>query len=146
MSWSNFMAFGAFYLNPNSFEAHYNISDEPRERAIAGLAMGGLQSIDTGIVHLGYFCWIGVFSPGVMFSDEFKNALKDPNKINKNLLVFDIVTGDNDALVGKSVTEFEAQLKQANVQHVYTVLPGGTHSMFVWRNALYHFLQKIFKQ
>jgi enterochelin esterase-like enzyme len=58
-------------------EAHYNISDEPRERAIAGLSMGGLQSIETGIVHLGYFCWIGAFSPGVIsaaFSDEFKNA------------------------------------------------------------------------
>jgi enterochelin esterase-like enzyme len=130
-------------------EARYNISNEPRERAIAGLSMGGLQSIETGIVHLGYFCWIGAFSPGVLsaaFSDEFKNALKDPNKINKNLLLFDIVTGDNDAMVGMSVTEFEAQLKQANVQHVYTVLPGGTHSMFVWRNALYHFLQKVFKQ
>ena len=36
-------------------ETHYNISDEPRERAIAGLSMGGLQSIETGIVHLGYF-------------------------------------------------------------------------------------------
>src|SRR6516164_7223169 len=46
-------------------ETHYNISDEPRERAIAGLSMGGLQSIETGIVHLGYFRWIGAFSPGV---------------------------------------------------------------------------------
>jgi enterochelin esterase-like enzyme len=129
-------------------KAHYNISDEPRERAIAGLSMGGLQSIETGIVHLGYFGWIGAFSPGVIsaaFSDEFKNALKDPDKINKNLLLFDIVSGDDDALVGKYVTEFEAQLKQANVQHVYTVVPGGTHSMFVWRPALYNFLQKVFK-
>ena len=45
--------------------AHYNISDEPRERAIAGASMGGLQSMETGIVHLGYFSWIGVFSPPV---------------------------------------------------------------------------------
>ena len=139
------MAFGAFYLNPNSFEAHYNISDEPRERAIAGLSMGGLQSIETGIVHLGYFFWIGAFSPGVMFSDEFKNALKDPNKINKNLLLFDIVVGDDDKIVGEDVTKFEDQLKQENVQHVFTLLPGGTHSMFVWRSALYNFLPQIFK-
>jgi hypothetical protein len=34
-------------------ETHYKISDEPRKRAIAGLSMGGLQSIETGIVHLG---------------------------------------------------------------------------------------------
>jgi enterochelin esterase-like enzyme len=98
-------------------------------------------------VHLGYFRWIGAFSPGVRpaaLSEEFKNALQDREKINKCLLLFDIVTGDDDKIVGEDVTKFEDQLKQANVQHVYTLLPGGTHSMFVWRSALYSF-QQIFK-
>jgi enterochelin esterase family protein len=130
-------------------EAHYNISDEPRKRAIAGLSLGGLQAIETGIVHLGYFRWIGTFSAGVgvtspALSEEFKNALKDPNKINENLYLFEIFTGDNDRLIGKDIAEFEAQLKQANIQHLYTVLPG-THSMFVGRPALANFLQEIFK-
>ena len=127
-------------------QTHYNISHKPQERAIAGLSMGGLQSIETGIVHLGYFCWIGAFSPGVLpaaLSNEFRNALRDSNKINVNLLLFEIVTGGDDALVGKAVTEFEADLNQAAVKHVYTVVPGGTHSMFVWRPALYDFLQKV---
>ena len=48
-------------------------------------------------------------------SDDFKNALMEPDKINKNLLLFDIITGDNDEIVGKHVTEFEDRLKQANV-------------------------------
>jgi enterochelin esterase-like enzyme len=129
-------------------EAHYNIRDEPRERAIAGLSMGGLQAIETGIVHLGYFRWIGAFSPGVRpaaLSEEFKNALENREKINKSLLLFDIVSGDDDRLVGEDVTKFQDRLKQANVQHVYTLLPGGTHSMFVWRAALHSFLQQIFK-
>jgi enterochelin esterase-like enzyme len=130
-------------------EAHYNVSEEPRERAIAGLSMGGLQAIETGIVHLGYFQWIGAFSPGVRsaaFSDEFQNALEDSDKINKNLLLFDIVAGDDDQIVGADIARFESQLKQGNVQHSYTVVPGGTHSMFVWRPALYNFLQEIFKR
>ena len=91
----------------------YNISDETRERAISGLSLGGLKAIETGIVHLGYFRWIGAFSPGVIspaLSDEFKNALKDPNKINENLYLFEIFTGDNDKLIGKDIAEFEAQL------------------------------------
>jgi putative esterase len=61
-------------------QAHYNISDDSRERAIAGLSMGAFQAIETGIVHLGYFSWIGAFSPGPLGSavrDEFRNALKD---------------------------------------------------------------------
>jgi enterochelin esterase-like enzyme len=130
-------------------KAHYAISDEPRERAIAGLSMGGLQAIESGIVHLGYFSWIGAFSPGVIseaLSDQFNNALMEPDKINKNLLLFDIITGDNDEIVGKYVTEFEARLKEAHVEHVYTVLPGGTHSMFVWRPALKSFLEQIFQR
>jgi enterochelin esterase-like enzyme len=130
-------------------ETHYNISDEPRERAIAGLSMGGLQSIETGIVHLGYFRWIGAFSPAVnsvALSDEFKNALKDSDAINKHLLLFDIITGGDDKLVGEFNTKFEDQLKQANVQHVYTLVPGGTHSMLFWRPTLYSFLQQIFKR
>jgi enterochelin esterase family protein len=127
-------------------QTHYNISDEPRERAIAGLSMGGLQSMDTGIVHLGYFSWIGAFSPGSVsgLSDEFKNALKDPSKINENLRLFEIVTGDNDFMAGPAIHQFEIQLRALKIQHVYTVMPG-THSMFVWRPALANFLQKIFK-
>ena len=110
--------------------------------------MGGLQAIETGIVHLGYFGWIGAFSPGVRptaLSEEFKNALKDSEKINTTLRLFDIVVGDDDQIVGKDVTAFEAQLKQTNIQHAYTVLPGGTHSMFVWRPALHDFLEDVFK-
>ena len=40
----------------------------------------------------------------------------------------------------------EERLKQASIQHTYTIVPGGTHSMFVWRLALFNFLQQIFKR
>ena len=128
-------------------QTHYNISDEPRERAIAGLSMGGLQSVETGIVHLGYFSWIAAFSPGDLraLSDEFKNALKDPNKINENLHLFEIVSGDNDSMTGPVVQQFEIQLRALKIEHVYTVMPG-SHSMFVFRPALSKFLQEIFKR
>jgi hypothetical protein len=45
-------------------DTHYNISDEPRERAIAGLSMGGLQAIETGIVHLGMQTRSNIFDHG----------------------------------------------------------------------------------
>lgn len=130
-------------------QSRYPVSDEPQDRAIAGQSMGGLQAIETGIVHLGYFGWIGAFSPGIIseaLSDEFINALKNSNEINESLSLFDITTGEKDELVGKYVTEFEERLKQANVQHTYTIVPDGSHSMFVWRLALYNFLQQVFKR
>jgi enterochelin esterase-like enzyme len=51
-----------------------------------------------------------------------------------------------EEIVGKHVTEFEARLKEAQVEHVYTTLPGGTHSMFVWRPALKSFHEQIFRR
>ncbi len=126
-------------------QTRYNISNEPRYRAIAGLSMGGLQAMETGITHLGYFSWIGAFSPGrLALGDEFKNALKDSNKINENLRLFEIVVGDKDLMSGPAIPEFESQLRALNIQHVYTVVRG-THSMFVWRPALTNFLQEIFQ-
>ena len=126
-------------------QTRYNISNDPRERAIAGLSMGGLQAMETGIAHLGYFSWIGAFSPGLLaLSDEFKNALKDSNKINENLRLLEIVVGDNDQMSGPRPPSLRVSLRALNVQHVYTVVPG-THSMFVWRPALSNFLQEIFK-
>ncbi len=128
-------------------QTRYNISNEPRERAIAGFSMGGLQAMETGIVHLGYFSWIGAFSPGSMLglTDEFESALKDPNKINENLHHFEIVTGESDFMSGPGTHQFEIQLRALKIQHVYTVMPG-THSMLVWRPALANFLQEIFKK
>ena len=44
-------------------QSHYRISDQSRDRAIAGSSMGALQAMATGIGHLGYFSWIAAFSP-----------------------------------------------------------------------------------
>jgi enterochelin esterase-like enzyme len=126
-------------------QTHYNISDKPLDRAIVGTSMGGLQALGTGIAHLGYFSWIGVFSPTPpsLLGDELNNALKNSDKVNENLRLFEIVTGDNDSMTGPATKEFDSQLRALNIQHVYTVVPG-SHSMFVWRPALANFLQKIF--
>ena len=83
-------------------------------------------------------------TPPSVLGDEFDNALKDPNKINANLRLFEIVSGDNDFMTGPLTSQFENQLRALNIHHVYTVMPG-THSMFVWRPALSNFLQEIFK-
>jgi enterochelin esterase-like enzyme len=46
---------------------------------------------------------------------------------------------------GADLPQFEKWLRELNIKHVFTVLPG-THSMFVWRPALANFLQEIFKK
>jgi enterochelin esterase-like enzyme len=127
-------------------QSHYKISNQSRERAIAGLSMGALQAMATGIGRLGYFSWIGAFSPvpPSVLGNKFESALKESSKINESLRLFEIVAGDNDSMTGPTTKQLESQLRALDVQHVYTMMPG-THSMFVWRPALSNFLQKIFK-
>jgi enterochelin esterase-like enzyme len=127
-------------------EAHYSISSVSHDRAIAGLSMGGLQAMGTGLTHPGYFSWIGAFgpTPPSALGDEITNALKDPDKINKHLSLFELIIGDSDGLVGPTTQQFDGQLSALNIRHAYTVLPGG-HCFFVWRPALSSFLQEIFK-
>src|SRR5205085_5109089 len=45
-------------------EKHYRIFTDRARTAIAGLSMGGSQSLNVGIPHLDRFAYIGVFSSG----------------------------------------------------------------------------------
>ena len=79
--------------------------------------MGGLQAMGAGIGHLGYFSWICAFSPVPLsvLGEEFDNALKQSSKINEQLHLFEIVTGDNDLLTGPATKQLENQLRALNI-------------------------------
>jgi enterochelin esterase family protein len=51
-------------------ERSYNVSRDRSQRAIAGLSMGGIEALLTGLNHLDKFAWIGSFSGAlVMFGN-----------------------------------------------------------------------------
>src|SRR6185369_5186871 len=61
----------------------YRISDDPENHAIAGLSMGGSESLLTGLKNLNYFAWVGSFSAGGMteqFDQEFSGLDSNANK------------------------------------------------------------------
>src|SRR5690349_11575926 len=45
-------------------EANYDVSARPEDRALAGLSMGGIQTLNIGLTNLDKFRWLGVFSSG----------------------------------------------------------------------------------
>ena len=51
-------------------DKHYRIYTDRARTAIAGLSMGGSQSLNVGIAHLDRFAYIGVFSAGPRTVDE----------------------------------------------------------------------------
>lgn len=111
-------------------------------RAIAGLSMGGGQSLNFGLGNLDKFAWVGGFSsaPNTKKPEEL---VPDPAVAKKQLKLLWISCGDKDGLISFSKRTHE-YLQENNVPHIYNIEPGG-HDFNVWKNGLYQFAQLIFK-
>jgi enterochelin esterase-like enzyme len=123
-------------------ESKYPVKRERESRALAGLSMGGGQSLNFGLGNLDLFAWIGGFSsaPNTKMPEEL---VPDAAKATEKLKLLWISCGDRDGLFYVS-QRTHVYLKDKNVPHVWHVDSGG-HDFSVWRNDLYLFAQRIFR-
>ncbi|PSR56745.1 esterase [Adhaeribacter arboris] len=123
-------------------EKKYPVRKERENRAIAGLSMGGGQSLNFGLGNLDKFAWVGGFSsaPNTKKPEEL---MPSPAEAKKKLKLLWISCGDQDGLITFSKRTHD-YLFTNNVPHVYYVEPGG-HDFKVWKNGLYMFSQFLFK-
>lgn len=123
-------------------ESHYSAKPDREARALAGLSMGGGQSLNIGLAHLDRFAWIGGFSsaPNTRPAAE---SVPDPTRAAEQLRLLWVSCGDRDNLMRIS-RDFHEALDERKVPHVWHVSAGG-HDFRVWRNDLYHFSQLLFR-
>lgn len=123
-------------------EKKFPVLKDREHRAIAGLSMGGGQSLNFGLGNLDKFAWVGGFSsaPNTRKPEEL---VPDPEAAKKNLKLLWISCGDNDGLITFSKRTHD-YLTQKNVPHIYYIEPG-VHDFKVWKNGLYMFSQFLFK-
>jgi predicted peptidase len=124
-------------------EKSYSVKADRESRALAGLSMGGGQSLNFGLKHLDTFAWVGGFSsaPNTRRAD---NLVSDPEAAAKKLRLLWVSCGDKDGLMNISKSFHEA-LEAKKVPHVWHVDSGG-HTWPVWKNDLYLFAQKLFRE
>jgi enterochelin esterase family protein len=114
--------------------------------ALAGLSMGGFQTVYSGFVHSDRFSMLGVFSAGVLGEPEpLEQALQAPEKIRANISYLYVTTGGKDPLTGPSTKEFIARLDQLRIPYTYEEYPDEVHSMDVWRPSLHKFVARLFR-
>jgi len=125
-----------------TIESRYSVQADREHRAIAGLSMGGGQSLNFGLGHLETFAWVGGFSsaPNTKPSAEL---LPDPEAAKRQLKLLYLSCGNKDGLIGIS-QRVHAYLKDKNVPHVWHV-DSNAHDPTHWRNNLYLFAQRIFR-
>ncbi|WP_223834244.1 alpha/beta hydrolase-fold protein [Spirosoma profusum] len=123
-------------------EKKYSILTDREHRAIAGLSMGGGQSLNFGLGNLDKFAWVGGFSSAPNTKPP-QDLVPNPEDAKKKLKLLWISCGDNDGLITFSKRTHD-YLYQKDVPHIYYVEPG-VHDFKVWKNGLYMFSQFLFK-
>lgn len=123
-------------------EKKYPVLKDRENRAVAGLSMGGGQSLNFGLGNLDKFAWVGGFSsaPNTLAPEKL---VPDAHALKSKLKLLWISCGDNDGLIFLSQRTHD-YLKSKNVPHIYYIEPGG-HDFKVWKNDLYLFSQLVFK-
>ncbi len=123
-----------------AIQSRYSLQADREHRALAGLSMGGLQSLNFGLAHVDTFAWVGGFSsaPNTKPPAQLVSDPADAKKLN--LLWLSVGNKDGLIRIGQGV---HANLKEKNVPHVWNV-DDHAHDPTEWRNNLYYFLQHVF--
>ena len=126
-------------------EKEYRVSKEASGRAIAGLSMGGAESLSAGLDHPDTFAWVGGFSSAtIMLDSDVSKAFPAVDaKINSQLRLLWIACGTDDQLI-KPNRQFEDWLTSKGVRFTRIETPGA-HTWMVWRRNLTEFAPLLFQ-
>lgn len=128
------------YLIP-AIEAKYSVAADREHRALAGLSMGGGQSLNICLGNLDTFAWLGGFSsaPNTKPAAE---SIPDPETVKEKLKLFYLSCGNQDGLINFS-QGMQRYLKEHGISHVWNVDDFG-HDPNTWGSNLYYFVQRLF--
>jgi enterochelin esterase family protein len=138
-------------------EQRYRVYTDRSHRAMAGLSMGGGQTLNIGIPHLDQFAYLGVFSSGIFgivgrqgnaqpqgpTFEEKQQAILDDPKLKEGLRLFWFATGKDDMLVGTTRATV-AMFKKHQFDVVYKETEGA-HTWDNWRDYLHAFAPQLFQ-
>ena len=127
-------------------ESRYATAAGGKNRAIAGLSMGGMQALAIGLRHPNQFAWIGAFSP-VTESDipqRYAAELDRAEVLNKSLSLLWVGCGTLDPLF-KRTQVVDELLTQHGVRHEFHAEEGSRHSWILWRANLEAMAQRLFR-
>jgi enterochelin esterase-like enzyme len=124
-------------------ESAYLVKKGRDSRAIAGLSMGGAESLLTGLNTLDKFSWIGAFSSGGITQEFDKEFPTLNSKSNSQIHLLWIACGTEDHLIDIN-RSLRTWLATKEIKHVDIETPG-SHTWMVWRRNLADFAPLLFR-
>ena len=121
-------------------EKTYRALPKGRNRAMAGLSMGGMQTHTTAMANLDMFSHIGLFSGGSIAMSE----IKDPAAFRKQVKVLLFTNGSAEAGTATSRPNAE-ELRKAGINAIFYESPRTAHEWLTWRRSLREFAPLLFR-
>ncbi|WP_373804453.1 alpha/beta hydrolase-fold protein [Bacteroides heparinolyticus] len=136
-------------------EKNFHVKTDRESRALAGLSMGGIQTLNTGLPHLELFAYLGVFSSGWWASptpfgnahdtEKYYTMLKEKkDEYNARLKQFWLSMGGKEDIAYNNCQIMMKRFDEIGIKYSYFETPGG-HTWPVWRESLYQFAPLLFK-
>jgi enterochelin esterase-like enzyme len=129
-------------------EKRFRVRSGAENRALAGLSMGGGQTLAVVTTHPDQFGYVGVWSGAIFGSAEdyeksHATFFESADKVNKTVKMFSISCGDQDRLLNGSKSMDEL-LKKHGIKHALHI-SGGGHTWINWRHYLNDFAPQLFQ-
>jgi enterochelin esterase family protein len=139
-------------------ETHYRVLRDRRQRAIAGLSMGGAHTLNIAIPHADEFAYVGVFSSGIFGIvggpapagdaagptwEQQHLAELDNSSVKQGLKLFWFATGKDDMLL--STTQATVDLFKKHGYQPEFRQSAGAHTWTNWREYLNEFAPRLFQ-
>ena len=129
-------------------DARFRTISDRDHRALAGLSMGGMQSLQIGLTHLERFAWIGAFSSPMRNFDlksSYNGAFNDKDAFNKQVHLLWLGAGTAETQIHDGVKTVHDALTAAGIQNVFVESNETAHEWQTWRRALNDFAPRLFK-
>ncbi|WP_215224625.1 alpha/beta hydrolase-fold protein [Echinicola shivajiensis] len=132
-------------------EKHYRTQKGAKNRALAGLSMGGIQTLYAGINNTDLFSHLGVFSSGwisqrqgSIAEGQYAFMSENAEKINNDLSLFWISMGGEEDIAHNNCEKMLGEFDKMGIDYEYSEYPGG-HTWPVWRHDLHSFAPLLFQ-
>jgi enterochelin esterase-like enzyme len=132
-----------------TIEKTFRVKTTASDRALAGLSMGGGQTLRVLTTNPDRFAYVGVWSAGLFGGNaeewEKRNEtfLAATDKVNGAVKRLEIRVGDKDSLAAGSKA-LAGVLEKRGIKHEVHI-SGGGHTWINWRHYLGEFAPKLFR-
>jgi enterochelin esterase-like enzyme len=143
-------SFGELVLNDliPTIEATYRTQADRDHRAMAGLSMGGGQTLQITLTHLDTFAWIGSFSAPMRNFDaktSYDGVFQNAAAFNKKVKLLWIGAGTAEEAMYRGAKQLHESLNQAGIKNVFFESQGTAHEWQTWRKHLHDFAPRLFQ-